>query len=111
MAITFHRKGPDQLDITPYDVILDKEYTVQEFMDEILRERTYDKGDFHLVDSPGVIDYAYGHLSHGSRVTEPNASRKVKAVTAKVAWSYIDYYIEASDIFQTETGDADERES
>ena len=114
MAITFHQKGPEQLDITLYDVILDKEYTVQEFMDEILKDRVYDKGTFYFLTRtyykgtvyfqklPIEYEYAYGHLRQGYRMTEPYASKIIKRVMAEVRWSQIDYYIETGDDNGTE---------
>lgn len=106
MAITFHQKGPEENGVTPYEVILDKSYTVREFIKDILQERTFDKGVFYIPNPKEgfpIIEYAYGHTRYGFVIPDRFGCLNVKSVTVKVRWSQIDYYIE--------TGDADERES
>lgn len=90
--------GPVWGDCTaPYEVILDKEYLVREFIEEVLeRKREWGyigiKTDnpFRCLGEP-KCEYRYGQLLG----TLPGyMSRKIKSVTAHGGWSCMNYILE-----------------
>lgn len=82
----------------PYDVELDKEYTVREFITEVLINRPNEWGDIYycegvkirLVDDPHC-EYRYGILL--TTLPEEILDKKVIYVTAHGGWSSMDYFI------------------
>lgn len=90
--------GPERSDCTAlYDVILDKEYTVKEFVDTVLT-RDGEWGyiyvmhmeDKSLFENPHC-EYRYGELL--SNLPEEVLDRKISDVSAGGGWSSMDYFL------------------
>lgn len=88
--------GPERGDCTaPCEVILDKEYLVREFIEEVLKRKEEwgyigIKSDKSFFGDPNC-EYRHGKLLG----TLPGyMSRKVKSVTADGGWSRMDYILE-----------------
>lgn len=75
----------------PYDVILDKPYTVSEFINEVL---TTHKNEWGIIRVRGAfsINYRYGKME--KEIPEQYANLSIKKVQAAGGWSAMDYHIE-----------------
>lgn len=82
-----------------YRVDLDKEYTLQEFIDAILTNKKDDWGEIKIAkrNSPWYrhpcIDYRYGNVISKPNIPEEVFGYKVKSVTAHGGWSAMDYIV------------------
>lgn len=92
--------GEERGDCTaPYAVILDKPYTVQDFVNTVL-ERTEDWGyigiDDHKNWSNGTpnCEYRWGNLK--TRMPEEIMDKPIKSVKADGGWSRMDYLLTLS---------------
>ena len=90
---------PKSLDCTAdYKVTLDKEYTLQEFIDAVLsNEREWGyisvaKRDCALYNYP-AFSYRYGEIYGEPNLPEEVYGYKVKSVTASGGWPRIDYIV------------------
>jgi len=83
-----------------YDVEIDKEYTIKEFIETILKDRKQEWGVFHIY-TKGVkkgetkIEYKYGNVLNKVAGGEDRElmQRKVKQVKAHGGWTAMEYYI------------------
>ncbi len=86
----------------PYDVILDKPYTVGEFISEVLTTRPKEWGEFFVrykgsgyFDRMARAEYRYGEMKnrHGEKTAIPEeyAVMPIKEVKAAGGWSVMDY--------------------
>lgn len=81
----------------PYEVILDKEYTVQEFIEEVLK-RTYEWGNIGIND--GNRSHYFGNptceFNHGilSGTLPGYLDKKVKSAIADGGWTCMTYLLE-----------------
>lgn len=98
--IQTHATGSDCT--APYDVILDKPYTVGEFINEVLTTRPNEWGEFIVrhkgSDYFGTMaraEYRYGEMKnrHGikTEIPEEFALLPIKEVKAAGGWSAMDY--------------------
>nr|DAF99913.1 MAG TPA: hypothetical protein [Siphoviridae sp. ctJT77] len=91
---------PTSYDCTAgYRVCLDKEYTLQEFIDAILTNKRDEWGKIRMAkrncpwyDYPS-IDYRYGNITNTPNIPEKVFGYKVKSVTASGGWTAMDYII------------------
>ncbi len=84
-----------------YNVILDREYTVKDFIDTVLSERAgewgyigiYDQSDFvgRHFGNPNA-EYRYGKLV-SDNFPEDILSKEIKSVSASGGWSRMDYVL------------------
>lgn len=82
-----------------YDVTLDGEYTVQEFINEVITNRSGEwgrigiaKGDeYHAIFSNTKCEYRWGKLL--SRLSDEYLTRKIKRVTAHGGYTNMDYLL------------------
>ena len=72
-----------------YEVILDREYTVKELLDEVL-SNTGEWGYF-CVENGSSIEYRYGKCF--SELSEIDLQKRVLSVNAGGGWSRMDYNI------------------
>lgn len=89
--------GSERGDCTaPYLVKLDKEYTVEELVQQILTQYD-DEWGYIGIERPGTsfgdpnCQYNYGQLRN--RLPESVLSKKVRSVRADGGWSRMDWYI------------------
>lgn len=99
--IKFKQTRPEGGDCTSsYDVILDKDYTVLDFIFEIVRNRKDEWSYFHIqtgkntLDGP-EIEYRYGETLSG--IPEKICFKKIKRVWSNGGWSAMDYFITLED--------------
>lgn len=98
--LKFRKAGKERSDCTaPYDVELDKEYTVGQLIDVILSEagRLHEWGYIGIYDGESIFgnpkcEYADARLGTGSMPSEFLAKKVVK-VKAAGGWSRMDYLI------------------
>lgn len=82
-----------------YRVDLDKEYTLQEFIDAILTNKKDDWGEIKIAKRNCAwylyphIDYRYGDVISHPNIPEEAFGYKVKSATARGGWSVMDYFI------------------
>lgn len=87
--------------ICGYGIILDREYTVKDFIDTVLTERTYEWGYIGIYDQSDFVGRHFGNpnveYSHGKittdNFTEDILSKEVKDVSASGGWSRMDYIL------------------
>lgn len=76
-----------------YDVILDKEYTVEEFIEEILKIRSQEWGKFKINTFLNYQEYI--EYSHGKQIknnfSDDILKKNVIAVKAYGGWTQMDY--------------------
>lgn len=90
--LKFIQTHPPGSDCTaPYDVILDKPYTVGEFINEVLTTRSNEWGSFHLTYYT-MMDYDRGKIIKNN-IPDECMSMRIKEVKASGGWSAMDYYI------------------
>lgn len=105
MSLKFIQTHAESRDCTaPYDVILDKPYTVEEFIREIQTTRLGEWGEFVVrrkgsgwFDRMAVVEYRYGKIENrdGEKTEIPDiiASLPVKEVKANGGWSAMSYHL------------------
>ena len=84
-----------------YNVKLDREYTVKDFIDTVLSERTREWGCIGIYDQSDFVGRYFGNpnmeYSHGkivtSNFTEDILRKEVKDVSASGGWSRMDYIL------------------
>lgn len=85
--------------ITKYRVDLDKEYTLQEFVDAILTNK---KDEWGVIRIPKrnfawyrfpCISYRYGNITNKTNIPEKVFGYNVKSVTASGGWTAMDYIV------------------
>lgn len=93
----FKQTRPEGRDCTDsYDIVLDKDYTVLDFIFEVIRNRKDEWVSFHIqtgkntLDGP-EIEYRYGDLLHG--IPGDLCFKKIKRVWSNGGWSAMDYFI------------------
>lgn len=103
MSLKFIQTHAESRDCTaPYDVILDKSYTVAEFIREVLTTRSNEWGQFNIrrkgsswLDRMAVVEYRYGKLENRDRenteIPEIMVSLPIEEVEARGGWSAMDY--------------------
>lgn len=95
---TLKQAGPERSDCTAlYDVILDKEYTVKEFVDTVLT-RDGELGYIYVMhtESKSIFEnprceYKWGKLLH--TLPEEVLDRKISDIAASGGWSSMDYIL------------------
>lgn len=88
--ITFIQTHPTGSDCTvPYDVILDKSYTVGEFIKEVLTTRTNEWGSIHITYYIR-LEYRYGEIIKND-IPQEVMPMRIKSVKASGGWSAMDY--------------------
>ena len=92
---TFKTTGPADRDCWAYDIILDKEYTVREFIQTVLdnlpKEWGYiGIGGKNFFGDP-YVEYRYGEIIHNPTAMEEVMDRKIDHVRADGGWSRMDY--------------------
>lgn len=105
MSFKFIQTHAESRDCTaPYDIILDKPYTVEEFILEVLTTRTYEWGEFVIIrkgsnwfESMAVAEYRYGKMENRDRekteVLEMIAKLPIEEVKANGGWSAMNYHL------------------
>lgn len=105
MSLKFIQTHAESRDCTaPYDVILDKPYTVEEFIREILTTRLGEWGEFVVrrkgsgwFDRMAVVKYRYGKMENRDRekteIPDIIASLPVEEVKANGGWSAMNYHL------------------
>lgn len=82
-----------------YRVDLDKEYTLQEFIDVILTNKKDEWGMIRIVkrNCPWYccpsIGYRYGNITNTPNIPKKFFDYKVKSVTARGGWTAMDYIV------------------
>lgn len=95
--LKFKQTRPEGGDCTAsYDVILDKEYTVMDFIFEIVRNNKGEWGSFHIQTGEHIFDgpkieYRCGALLYG--IPGDLCFKKIKRVWSDGGWSAMDYFI------------------
>ena len=78
-----------------YNVYLDKEYTVEEFINIILNGRGKKEwGKFHLGNMFSSLGCSYKNGVLTSQLSKQHMNLKIKKVTANGGWGSMDYAIE-----------------
>lgn len=81
-----------------YDVALDKEYTVEEFQQEVLKEKPEEWGEFSIVTdfkhrlSLDNCEYKSGKITKGFKNPDQKKAR-IKEIKARGGWTAMDYFI------------------
>lgn len=82
-----------------YRVFLDKEYTLQEFVDAILTNKKDEWGEIRIAKTncPWHLyprfDYRYGNITSKPNIPEEVFGYKVKSATARGGWTAMDYIV------------------
>ena len=92
------QKTPEGRDCTAaYEVILDKEYTVREFIYIVLTEFPRDWGKIRVDDGsifgPVICAYWHGDIEDISKLDKQYVDRRVISARAHGGWSLMDYYL------------------
>ena len=80
-----------------YNISLDKEYTVKEFIDTVLIEKKNEWGFFkiltdnNLIDGVASYEYKYGKLV--GNINEKYLNNKIIGANCSGGWSAMDYFI------------------
>lgn len=92
----FKKSGPTSGDCTaPYDIILEKTYTVEEFVNTVLTNRDNEWGYIGIKNKNEPFfgypccEYKRGHLL--SVLPADILAKKIQSVTASGGWSRMDY--------------------
>lgn len=92
--------GPYGDACSSYDVKLDKAYTVQEFIEKVLKEKTDEWGNFTITTDFQYIyknqkdncKYKHGKITDGFK--KPETTKKfISKVIAHGGWTNMDYFI------------------
>ena len=78
-----------------YDIVLDKEYTVEEFIETVFKELSGEWGYFSIHNEEGDFceprcEYSYGKLSTPP-LPDEYLKKKIIKVTGDGGWSRMDY--------------------
>lgn len=80
-----------------YDIKLDRQYTVREFIKEVLSSRSKEWGDVSINNEDKYAEKQFCDYRRGSliskTITEENLEKKVKSVKAYGGWTRMDYTI------------------
>ena len=95
-----HTGGPYGDACSSYDVQFDKEYTVQEFVETVLKEKHNEWGsftittDFHYTytNQKDNCEYKYGKITNDFKNPETK-SQIISEVKAHGGWTAMDYFI------------------
>lgn len=79
----------------PYDVELDKPYTVAEFINEVLATR---KNEWGTIEVKGAFSLKYRYGKTEQEIPEQYANLPVKKAHASGGWSAMDYYLKVEAI-------------
>lgn len=98
------KTGPTRSDCSaPYDVILDKEYTVREFIETVLKENSGEWGEvyYHTNKDISVFDSPKCTYRYGKLISEPlpeeYLNKTIKKVIADGGWTNMDYLIKEAE--------------
>lgn len=75
-----------------YRVDLDKEYTLQEFIDAILTNKKDEWGEIKI-EKRNCVWYRHGNIIGKSNIPEEVFGYKVKSVIASGGWTVMDYTV------------------
>lgn len=75
-----------------YNVILDDEYTVYEFIEIILREHNNEWGFISNYSESQQCEYKYGEILRNT-FTQETLHKKITKVSASGGWTRMDYII------------------
>ena len=96
-AIRRIQTGREGSDCTaPYDVLLDHEYTVEEFIDAVLEENPREWGKFAIHHNEYIFGYPQCGYRNGkttARFSTDILKKKILKVTASGGWTLMDYLI------------------
>ena len=95
-----HTGGPYGDACSSYIVMLDREYTVQEFVEDVIKEKPEEWGDFKIATdlkyshttSIDMCVYKYGQIISSFRKPS-TAKMKIKEVVAHGGYTNMDYCI------------------
>lgn len=94
-----HRTAPEGGDCTaPYAVILDKKYTVQEFVAAVI-SKTEEWGYIGIEHKGATFGEPHCEYRHGKLLNElpkETLCKKVVSVRASGGWTRMDYYLSVS---------------
>lgn len=90
--------GPADRDCWQYDVIFDKEYTVQEFIQAAVFDKPTEWGSIGVYNRGHIFGYPCIMYSKGEIISDPTVmdevlERKVSSVHAMGGWSRMDYWL------------------
>lgn len=89
--------GCERSDCTiPYQVIFDKEYTVEEFINIVLSERPREWGSVGINDGSSVLGNPRFHYKYGKLLTALTADvvdKKIVSARAVGGWGNMDYIL------------------
>lgn len=98
------QSGPDRSDATaPYEVLFPKEYTVDQFLRDVLENRSDERGYIRIrrrTTDEGVswfhlpyMEYRYGNVVSGD-FSEAVKAEKICSAAASGGWGAMDYILE-----------------
>lgn len=99
-----HTGGPYGDCCSSYDVKLKHEYTVQEFIEEVLKEKPKEWGNFRIItdfnspilDNKDECSYHYGTIDFG--FSKPGIGNvRIEKVKAHGGWTAMDYFIKITE--------------
>lgn len=95
---TFKTTGPADRDCWAYDIVLDKEYTVREFIQTVLDNRPDEWGYIRIGKQRSIfggpyIEYKYGEIIHNPTAMEEVMNRKIDHVRSVGGWTAMDYWL------------------
>lgn len=97
----FENKRNESSDATAmYDVLLNREYTVKEFIIEALETRPKEWGFIRIKSKDDKwsetpeIEYRYGKAIKGTDLSVFPFDSKIKSIFAHGGWSNMDYFVE-----------------
>ena len=79
-----------------YGIELDKEYTVKEFIDTILKEKSNEWGGIEIMtgnNSFSEVSYRYNYGKLSGCIDEKYSGKKIVGAAASGGWSKMDYII------------------
>lgn len=97
------QSGPDRSDATaPYEVLFPKEYTVDQFLRDVLENRSDERGYIRIrrrTTDEGVswfhlpcMEYRYGNVVSGD-FSEAMKAEKICSAAASGGWGAMDYIL------------------
>ena len=86
--------GPYGDATSKYDVVLDKKYTVKEFISAILEQNNDEWGEFVIWEWPSKIKCEFSKCRIKTNfLDEKYLDMNIKSVTAQGGWTFMNYYI------------------
>lgn len=84
-----------------YDIKFDREYTVKDFIDHVLSERTNERGHIGIYNPTCFVGKHYGHPNveyrYGKIIDDNFAddilSKQIKSASSSGGWSRMDYVL------------------